>query len=101
MYWTIGSFPELNHLEPDERAAVLRGLPRSTYLKIFFRAARIAFFFGLIPMALLGRASAWEKGITFLIAFVPIGICCYLSYIGRIRIQMRETIADAFRGERL
>jgi uncharacterized paraquat-inducible protein A len=101
MYWTIGSFPELNHLEPEERAAILRRLPRWTSLKIILRAARPAFFFAVIPMAFVGGVPVSVRAIAFLIVFVPVGICFYLSYIGRIRIQMRETIAEAFRGERL
>lgn len=101
MYWTIGSFPELEHLAPHERAQVMQRVPWWIYLAIVGRY--------IIPAALIGaivavgifqevHAAGWPA---FLVTMIGALILGYAYELRRLRRSLQRTIIEAFRGQRL
>jgi hypothetical protein len=102
MVWLISQFPELDHLEADQRAQVLARVPWWTYPLVTASA--------IVPAILLSAAigacvAIGLRSIAAAIIIVPLtattAIGLYAYQLSRLRTTMRRAIADAFRGERL
>jgi hypothetical protein len=107
MIWRIAQFPELDHLDPDQRAAVLAQLPWWTYPLMWVRAILGGFSIASSACALIGFACiAMGLGpdLGFLLAVIPATILAavglYLLYLRDVRENLRATIADAYAHER-
>ena len=103
MIWTIGQFPELNHLEPAQRAALLARVPRWTYPLLIvgsFIQGLLLGGVGLAYLLVLTRSSFKASGITCVVVTLVASVALYHYRLGRIRADMRRTLADAFQGER-
>ncbi len=103
MPWTIGQFPELNHLDPDQRIEVLRRVPWWTYPLMFARSLVFGCLFGGFYTIAAGRLF----GITLSFAvvfFITMALAhatlAYYSKLRQIRTVMRQEIAMHFRGQR-
>ncbi|HEX4794762.1 MAG TPA: hypothetical protein VH370_13260 [Humisphaera sp.] len=101
MYWLIDQFPELDHLEPAQRAQLLAQLPRWTYPMIVARAGAggvllctgIAMLFGR-------RCDLMTLAIVCTTASVVTACAVYVSELSQLRKAMRKAIADGFQTER-
>jgi hypothetical protein len=101
MYWTIGSFPELDHLEPHERARLMRLVPWWIYAKIISRYALLGLIIGLPVSAIISMESGGAPVPIMLGMMIPVVIAGYIYELKRMRRSLRETIAEAFRGQTL
>jgi hypothetical protein len=102
MYWTIGSFPELEYLEPQERAQLLQRVPWTTiYAKIISRYVFLGVLVGLLGVAIVQREFNLTEPIAFLVPMVLVVIAGYVHELNRMRRSLRRTIIDAFRGQKL
>jgi hypothetical protein len=109
IYWRISSFPELNHLDPVEKADALSRIPGWTYPLIIFGSFAVAMVVGGIAAAIasvitLARGSrdagpAWTLSIFSLVGWAT-WLAAYLWQIRRVRRAMRGEIARAFRGQK-
>jgi uncharacterized membrane protein len=102
MIWTIGQFPELDHLKPAERAALLARVPWWTYPLLIVGSLIQGLVLGGIC---LGYSYAVTRsfntsGIVGLVITVVAAVALYHYRLGRVRADMRRTLADAFLGER-
>jgi hypothetical protein len=103
MIWTIGQFPELNHLEPDQRAALLSRVPRWTYPLLIAGSLVQGLLLGGLSIAYLlalTRSSFKASGVTGIVVTLFASAALYHYRLGRVRADMRRTLADAFHGER-
>src|SRR4051812_35217918 len=100
--WLISRFPELDHLEPHQRAQVMRQVPWWTYPLIVARAVFPSLLVSVplgvwLAMVLRTRSAA--------LVSIPIAAALatglYLYQLARVRSTMRRVIADAFRGQRM
>ena len=116
-YWTIGSLPELEHLPPKQRKALLqRCVHPGVYLQILVRAVLIGFFWLLVTLLALltlgwattGRADSVVNGMPFqwraagsaaIVVFFL--VFDYQMQLRGIRLQIREAIFRASAGDRL
>ena len=102
MHWTIGQFPELDHLAPDERAALLRRVPWWTYPVVIVRAAVGALVFG--GSAVLALSVVRARTHVVFIAFVAVtavaAVALYLQELNALRRAVRREVAEGFRGRR-
>lgn len=101
MYWLISQFPELDHLEPDQRVRVLRQVPWWTYPLIAARAV----FPSLLLSVLVGlRLAAILRSGSVMFVSIPLAAALatglYVYQLARVRSDMCRVIAEAFRGER-
>ena len=102
MIWTIGQFPELDHLAPEQRAALLARVPWWTYPLLIFGSLIQGVLLGALSFGytyLLVR-SVQAAGIAASAITLAASIGLYLYRLKRIRADMRRTLADAFLGER-
>jgi hypothetical protein len=101
MHWTIAQFPELDHLTPEQRAALLRGVPWWTYRVIRGRALVVGLIVGGVVFG-----STWDvlrsdlRMISTTAAAVATMVGVYLLQMSHLRRLMRVEIAAAFKGER-
>jgi hypothetical protein len=102
MFWTIGQFPELDHLEPAQRATLLRRVPWWTYPQMAILAAVGA-------AGIAGAAAAIAYGVTgseraavavFVVAEGAAAVALYQVVLQRVRRAMRAEIAEGFLGRR-
>jgi hypothetical protein len=102
MIWTIAQFPELNHLEPDQRAALLAGIPRWTYPLLIVGSFIQGLLLGGLALAysLLLTRSFKASGITAIAVALASSVALYHYRLSRVRADMRRTIAEACQGER-
>ena len=102
MIWTIGQFPELDHLQPAERAALLARVPKWTYPLLVAGSLVQGLLLGGLAFAYtfwMARSyppSAVAGGLVAVAASLGL----YRRHLGRVRTEMRRTLADAFIGER-
>ena len=101
MFWTIGQFPELDHLEPHERAHLLRQVPWSLYTKIITRYFFVGVVGGLCAVAIVERMFGYANPVVFIAASILVLLAGYLFELQRMRRSLRRTILHAYRGERL
>ena len=95
MFWSIGQFPELRTLEPHERAAVLRRVPRITYVRIVVHSLIFgAFVGGMITLATVAsaRLDTTAGFVMFGVALVGVAWAKYVLEMGRIRVQIRQAM---------
>jgi hypothetical protein len=101
MIWTISQFPELDHLTPDQRAALLKNLPRWTYWVIVARSLALAFLVSGISISVTLRSFPPEVLIvTHILLVALVATAYYLSQMRDLRRLMRNEIANGFRGQR-
>jgi hypothetical protein len=101
MAWSIGQFPELEYLEPGERAAVLGGVPWWTYPVIVGRAVLGALVLGgLVVGMILRRVGPGVRWAAYAVVVCGVAVGLYFLQLRRVRRLMRREIAVAFRGER-
>jgi hypothetical protein len=102
MIWTIGQFPELNHLEPDQRAALLAGIPRWTYPLLIVGSLIQGLLLGGLALGylLLLKRSFQVSGIAAMSVALVASVLLYRYRLSRIRADMRRTLAEASQGER-
>ena len=102
MYWLISQFPELEHLEPRQRAQVLVHVPWWTYPLMVARAALPALLLGGITAGVLSAGFGSDAAA---LGAVPvagaIAVFFYRYQLARLRTAMRQTILHALRGQRL
>jgi hypothetical protein len=102
MFWTIGQFPELDHLERRQRAVILASVPLWTYPVILVSSL----IGGLIAGSILATLLVWAglklpvAGIVAVPLVALIAVAMYALQISRLRVAMRQTIADAFQDDR-
>ena len=102
MYWLINQFPELDHLEPDQRAHVLARIPWWTYPLLAASAVIPAIILGgLIAAWLAFDASSTTAAIVSIPIAATAAIALYARQLSRVRTAMRTVIAEAFRDQRL
>ena len=102
MYWLISQFPELDHLEPRQRAQVLAHVPWWTYPVMVGRAALSALFIGAITAGLLAAGFGTDAAAFGAVPVAgAIAVFFYRYQLARLRTAMRRTILEALRGERL
>lgn len=102
MIWTIGQFPELDHLTREQRAALLARIPWWTYPLLIVGSLSQGVLLGALGFGytyFLVRSSQ-AAGIIGAAIAVGTSIGVYLYRLKRIRADMRRTLADAFVGER-
>jgi hypothetical protein len=101
MFWSIGQFPEFDHLEPIHRAQVLARIPWWTYPVIVARAILPAMLLGAIGGVFVAP-SLWS--VAAAIIGVPMALIIatflYLSQLSRLRVIMRRVISEAFKDGR-
>jgi hypothetical protein len=101
MLWKVSQFPELEHLEPGQRAAVLRRVPWWTYWVMVVRAYLLGSMIATVVGAVGLRGLPWALTIvTVVVVGVTTGVWYYLRQIGDLRGRMREQIAIEFSGRR-
>jgi hypothetical protein len=101
MYWLISQFPELDHLEPHQRAQLLARMPRWTYPMITARAAAGALLVWAGIAVQLGRAyDLTTLAILSTVAAMAIACAIYLNELNQLRKAMRKAISEAFQTER-
>jgi hypothetical protein len=102
MIWTISQFPELNHLEPAQRAALLARVPRWTYPLLIAGSLIQGLLLGGLALAyvLALTRSFHPSAITGIVVTLIASVALYHYRLGRVRADMRRTLADAFHGER-
>ena len=101
MHWTIGQFPELDHLDPAQRAAVLRGVPWWTYPLMALRALVVGgVAAGVVAAVLIETAGAAVAASTFIVLGVGLTLGAYLTQLNTIRRTLRSEIAASFAGRR-
>lgn len=99
MFWSIGQFPELDRLEPHQRAQVLARVPWWTYPIITARAVVSALLLSAVLGVWLG--TAWRSSAAAVVCIalaVTIAIGLYAFQLSRLRAAMRKVITEAFRG---
>ena len=94
MFWLISQFPELDHLDPEQRAKVLSRAPWWTYPLIIGRS----FAPGAIVIP-LGLCCTVHLAITIPVA-VGLAFWMYLRQINRLRTEMRAEIMEQYIGDR-
>jgi len=102
IFWHISQFPELDHLDPIERAAVLRGVPWWTYPQLAVGAIIVGVVAGIVTLLFaffhgLGGWEAWAPGVVVTIIVVIHG---YVSGVKGIRKSMRKELIKFFAGHR-
>lgn len=101
MLWTIGQFPELDHLGEDQRAAVLAQVPWWTYPLIVARSVLSAAVVGAIAAGVAARRVSVAAAAALFVAVAGgLATCFYLLQLRRVRVAMRHSIAEGFRGRR-
>src|SRR5437870_5048843 len=110
MIWHPRQFPELDCLEPDQRAAVLRRMPLWTVPILILQGAIRAFI--LTIMLLAGASALFIPRVggfnfiaevsdivagAFLVLFSAITTVLYLRQLKHIQVSMRAEIAKGFR----
>lgn len=110
MFWTIGQFPELDHLDEIQRREVLRRVPWHCYPRLaglslfrgFFIGAFVALGVAIIFARFLSEDAAGASALaTFIVTFVFLAIRFYLGDLENLRKIIRTEIAAAFKGQRL
>ena len=98
--WTIGQFPELDHLDAGSRAEVLRRVPWWTYPLIVMRAilgaGLLAGVVGGIPVKSFDPRAAMVG--SFAIGVI-VAVPFYSFQLSRLRVELRKEIAKSFRGK--
>jgi hypothetical protein len=103
MFWRIGDFPELDHLDPQQRSALLARVPGGTYPAMVLRAVVIASIASGVILRSLHLSFPDVEGAAKVAWFVSFPIFLaggYLYQISRVRRVTRRAIADALDGER-
>lgn len=102
MIWLINHFPELDHLEPEQRRQALAQVPWWLYPAMLGLAGVAALIVGVVVAALVFEFSGSKK---FAVLGLPVAVGAvvplYCLQLSLIRRAVRRTIYDAFRGERL
>jgi hypothetical protein len=106
MPWKISQFPELDHLDPHQRATLLAQLPWWTYPVLLLRAGMAAGFAGIAVGGIVAQSvfqlfSGLTLALTALLstaAAAGAGIVVYLGELNRLRTTMRAEIAKGFAG---
>ena len=102
MLWTIGQFPELDHLDPGQRARLLRRVPWWTYPQMAILAAvgaaSIAGAAAAITYGVVGSSTV--AATAFVFVEVPAALGLYQVVLQRVRRAMRTEIAAGFRDQR-
>lgn len=101
VFWTIGQFPELDHLDAGQRAELLRRVPWWTYPQIIL----VALFGGAAGAGVLAAIAFEAVGARVAVAaFVVVGasaaLWIYLVLLRRVRGAMRKEVAAGFLGRR-
>jgi hypothetical protein len=101
MFWTIDRFPELDHLDPDQRAAVLARVPWWTYPLVAAAAFVPAFLTGIFVTAYAARYGPTAMAaVAALPVAAAVRVGLYAFQMRRVRVAMRRAIAEGFRGRR-
>src|SRR5205085_7611709 len=94
-----GQFPELDHLDPGERAELLRRVPWWTYPQIILLAlVGAAGPSGVVAVIAYGAAGASVAVAAFAVTAVPTAVAAYLLVLRRVRGAMRKEFAAGFLG---
>jgi hypothetical protein len=104
MYWLISQFPELDHLEPEQRQLLLARVPWQTYPLLTLGALIQAIFAGAgIAVAWIALGFGWDAAVLPVMAVVVlvIAIVRYQFQLRQIRRELREVVARAYWGRRL
>ena len=109
MYWTIRQFPELQHLDAEHRAVLLRRVPWWTYPLAIGRAAILGWGAGLIVWQMFALIVSFSGRPDFE-GFTPwagaavgglLAVGIYVLQMHRIRVVIRRVVASTYVGERL
>jgi len=101
MYWSIGQFPELEHLDPWQRARVLRKTPWWTYPLIVLRSVLPA-----LALTTMAAGTAWitfkwdATALAYVLVAPAAAVGLYLFQIARLRVAVRNELARRFSGRR-
>jgi hypothetical protein len=101
MAWTISRFPELDHLSPAQRSALMAAVPRWTYRVIVWRGVFCGVIvFGAVFGSTRDVLSSDVAVIAGLVAMVATVVALYWLQMKRVRRLMRAEIAAMLKGER-
>jgi hypothetical protein len=105
IFWLISRFPELDHLDPVEKAEVLDAMPWWTYPVIIFRASVVAMIMGGIAASAVWSITplpheAAPFFATFIVVALIVWMKVYIVNLSRLRGVIRLEIARAFRGQK-
>jgi hypothetical protein len=94
MIWLISKFPELDQLNPAERAEMLRRVPRWTYPRLVSGGIGVGAIAGLVTAYGVhlhdhGRPAVWAAGV---VVGALAGVVTYLLELRKIRKSMRKLI---------
>ena len=102
MLWTIGQFPELDHLDPAQRKELLRRVPWWMYPQMAILAAvGAAGIAGAAAAVTYGVAGSERAAVAvFVVAEGASAVALYQVVLQRVRRAMRAEIAEGFSGRR-
>jgi hypothetical protein len=110
MIWLVSQFPELDCLDPEQRAAILRRVSWSTYPWMFLRSGVGAIMvmgcgaLSIVPVrGFRMQANSLVRFAVagfFLAALAGVAAGFWLWQLRRLRTAMRAEIAAGFRGQR-
>jgi hypothetical protein len=101
MLWSIGQFPELDHLDPRERTRLLRRVPWWTYPMIVLLSVIVGALAGVVTAFIV--ADSWGRpagAATFAVMAAVVAALIYYRLLCRLRFEMRKEIAAGFLGRR-
>lgn len=100
MHWTIGQCPELDHLDPVERANALQLVPWDFYPTVILKSFICGIFAGgvaiLIFEAMAPVVDLLCSGALAIVAMVN----WYLHDLKKVRMALRKEVVKAFKGQR-
>ena len=99
MFWTFGAFPELEHLEPDERKQLLAQTSWWTYPLLITSSALPALAVAAAATALAAQ-SAFPGAAMFWAVLIIVSVGVYQILLRHVRRIMRGTIIEGFAGQR-
>ena len=103
MFLLFSQFPELDHLEPTERTAVLRKIPWWTYPAILFRSilrALVGSMLVTVALTTFLRLSGTELWLVLGFLTITFAVMWYALAIRRIRADVRRFVAQAYAGQK-
>lgn len=100
LLWSVGQFPELDHLSAEQRVEVLRTLPWHFYPILIIKSMLGAFSWGLVSTLFLALFGQERAMVAAIFPAVAGGLWSYLAFLKRIRATIRREVAKAFIGQR-
>lgn len=104
MFWRFSEFPELQHLEPDQRRIVLRKVAWWGYLRLMTFAFVVAVMLSVcvrVCLSVLADVAPGVAGWMSLASFVGFVAIIYQVQMQSVRRSMRTTLIEALGNDRM